>query len=100
MNSPAPKGLRAAWPPEPEGHGSIGPRWDAAGSSTAASTKEPQRLGLATALHAEWTKLRTLAGTYWLLAAAVALTVTRIMPVLYSPQITAVARMAMTAWPS
>ena len=76
MNSPAPKGLRAAWPPEPEGHGSIGPRWDAAGSSTTASTKEPPRLGLTTALHAEWTKLRTLAGTYWLLAAAVALTVT------------------------
>ena len=76
MNSPGPKGLRAAWPPEPEGHGSIGPRWDAAGSSTTASTKEPPRLGLTTALHAEWTKLRTLAGTYWLLAAAVALTVT------------------------
>jgi ABC-2 type transport system permease protein len=27
-------------------------------------------------LHAEWTKLRTVAGTYWLLAAAIALTVT------------------------
>jgi ABC-2 type transport system permease protein len=26
-------------------------------------------------LHAEWTKLRTLAGTWWLLAGAVALTV-------------------------
>jgi ABC-2 type transport system permease protein len=34
------------------------------------------RLGMSRALHAEWTKLRTLAGTYWLLAAAVALTVT------------------------
>jgi ABC-2 type transport system permease protein len=33
-------------------------------------------LGMSTALHAEWTKLRTLSGTYWLLAAAVALTVT------------------------
>jgi ABC-2 type transport system permease protein len=28
------------------------------------------------ALHAEWTKLRTVAGTFWLLAAAIALTVT------------------------
>ena len=28
------------------------------------------------ALHAEWTKLRTLAGTWWLLLAAAALTVT------------------------
>ena len=27
------------------------------------------------ALHAEWTKLRTLAGTWWLLLAAVALTI-------------------------
>jgi ABC-2 type transport system permease protein len=27
-------------------------------------------------LHAEWTKLRTVAGTFWLLAAAIALTVT------------------------
>jgi len=31
--------------------------------------------GLPDALHAEWTKLRTLASTWWLLAAAVALTV-------------------------
>jgi ABC-2 type transport system permease protein len=31
--------------------------------------------GLPDALHAEWTKLRTLAGTWWLLAAAVAVTV-------------------------
>src|SRR5258708_25180112 len=35
----------------------------------------PQRLGMRTALHAEWTKLRTLSGTYWLLATAVAVTV-------------------------
>jgi ABC-2 type transport system permease protein len=28
------------------------------------------------ALHAEWTKLRTVAGTFWLLAAAIALTIT------------------------
>jgi ABC-2 type transport system permease protein len=34
------------------------------------------RAHLPQALHAEWTKLRTIAGTYWLLAAAVALTVT------------------------
>jgi ABC-2 type transport system permease protein len=33
-------------------------------------------LEINTALHAEWTKLRTVAGTYWLLAAAAALTVT------------------------
>jgi ABC-2 type transport system permease protein len=38
--------------------------------------KTPQRLEISTALHAERTKLRTVAGTYWLLAAAVALTVT------------------------
>jgi ABC-2 type transport system permease protein len=31
--------------------------------------------GLALALHAEWTKLRTLPGTFWLLAAAAALTI-------------------------
>jgi ABC-2 type transport system permease protein len=31
--------------------------------------------GLPAALHAEWTKLRTLASTWWLLAAAVALTI-------------------------
>ena len=34
------------------------------------------RAHLPPALHAEWTKLRTIAGTYWLLAAAIALTVT------------------------
>jgi ABC-2 type transport system permease protein len=34
------------------------------------------RAPLPQALHAEWTKLRTIAGTYWLLAAAIALTVT------------------------
>jgi ABC-2 type transport system permease protein len=33
------------------------------------------RTGLPDALHAEWTKLRTLASTWWLLAAAVALTI-------------------------
>src|SRR5262249_32541373 len=33
------------------------------------------RAALADAVHAEWTKLRTLAGTWWLLAAAVAVTV-------------------------
>jgi ABC-2 type transport system permease protein len=32
--------------------------------------------GMQDALHAEWTKLRTVAGTFWLLAAAIALTVT------------------------
>jgi ABC-2 type transport system permease protein len=31
--------------------------------------------GLPDALHSEWTKLRTMAGTWWLLAAAVALTI-------------------------
>jgi ABC-2 type transport system permease protein len=34
------------------------------------------RAHLPQALHAEWTKLRAVAGTYWLLAAAIALTVT------------------------
>ena len=33
------------------------------------------RTGLPDGLHAEWTKVRTLSGTWWLLAAAVALTV-------------------------
>jgi ABC-2 type transport system permease protein len=33
------------------------------------------RAGLTDALHAEWTKLRTLASTWWLLAAAVAVTI-------------------------
>ena len=37
--------------------------------------KAPPRLETSTA-HAEWTKLRTVAGTYWLLAAAITLTVT------------------------
>jgi ABC-2 type transport system permease protein len=35
----------------------------------------PGRSGLADALHAEWTKLRTLSSTWWLLLAAVALTI-------------------------
>ena len=41
----------------------VGARWDAAGTRT-----------FATALRAEWTKLRTLAGTWWLLLAVIALT--------------------------
>ena len=38
-------------------------------------TGQVRRLGLPEALHAEWTKLRTLAGTSWLLVAVVAVTV-------------------------
>jgi ABC-2 type transport system permease protein len=37
--------------------------------------ERPARAGLRDALHAEWTKLRTLAGTWWLLLAAAGLTV-------------------------
>jgi ABC-2 type transport system permease protein len=47
----------------------------AADQPTATRPGPVARAGLPDALHAEWTKLRTLAGTWWLLAAAVALTV-------------------------
>jgi ABC-2 type transport system permease protein len=52
MNSLVAEGLGAGWP-----------------------LRAPRRLQIST-VRAEWTKLRTVAGTYWLLAAAVALTVT------------------------
>ena len=40
-----------------------------------ADTAAARPLGLAEALHAEWTKTRTIASTGWLLLAAIALTV-------------------------
>ena len=46
----------------------------AAGVETTRPIRGPAT-GLPDALHAEWTKLRTLASTWWLLAAAVALTI-------------------------
>jgi len=48
------------------------------GAGAPAGTARPgrgARTALPDALHAEWTKLRTLAGTWWLLAAAVAATI-------------------------
>jgi ABC-2 type transport system permease protein len=62
--SPAPPagraGLRETPPGQPAGR--RGPR-------------PPARARMRDALHAEWTKLRTVAGAFWLLAAAIALTV-------------------------
>jgi len=49
-----------------------------AGAGSPAGVARPGRgagTGLPDAVHAEWTKLRTLAGTWWLLAAAVAVTI-------------------------
>ena len=49
-----------------------------AGAGSPARVTRPgrgARTGLPDAVHAEWTKLRTLAGTWWLLAAAVAVTI-------------------------
>ena len=50
----------------------------AAGAGAPAGLARPgrgARTALPDAVHAEWTKLRTLAGTWWLLAAAVAVTI-------------------------
>jgi ABC-2 type transport system permease protein len=50
----------------------------AAGAGAPAGLARPgrdARTALPNAVHAEWTKLRTLAGTWWLLAAAIAVTV-------------------------
>ena len=46
-----------------------------AASSSSRSRRGTRRTSMRDALHAEWTKLRTAAGTGWLLLAAVALTV-------------------------
>ena len=64
MSTPEPKERGADWHPEPTGSPEPNGR-----------LKAPRRLKASTALHAEETKLRTIAGTYWLLAAAIALTV-------------------------
>src|SRR5262249_19993618 len=65
------RGGRAAAPP--------GRRMDGAtGAGAPAGLARPgrdARTALADAVHAEWTKLRTVAGTWWLLAAAVAVTI-------------------------
>jgi ABC-2 type transport system permease protein len=63
--SPAPPAERAVLrePPPAQPAGSGSPR-------------HPGWPRIRDALHAEWAKLRTLAGTFWLLAAAIALTVT------------------------
>jgi ABC-2 type transport system permease protein len=63
--SPAPPAERAGLrkPPPAQPAGRRGPR-------------RPAWASMRDALHAEWTKLRTVPGTFWLLAAAIALTVT------------------------
>lgn len=53
----------------------ITPSITPASSITSTTRTPPTWGGVPDALHAEWTKLRTLASTWWLLAAAIALTV-------------------------
>jgi len=63
--SPAPPAQRASPRETPPGH-PAGRR----------GSPHPARARLRDALHAEWTKLRTVPGTFWLLAATITLTVT------------------------
>src|SRR5262249_56882941 len=67
-----------------EGRMSLAPPAERAGLPKRPPAQPPARLWprhpawarIRDVLHAEWTKLRTVAGTFWLLAAAIALTVT------------------------